>query len=363
MRKVRFNLLFLALVPTLFLWRAPDVAAKDWMLTMKHDGLTIEGEAIHWSRNDFFILGRDGKLWEFENSEAPRAKKIKEPFSSYTQQELRASLQQEYGTLYDVSGTGHFLVVHPRGQRDVWAGRFEQLYREMIHYFTSRRIKVHDPELPLVAVVFATESEFTSHARKDGMKSNDVLGYYSTRSNRILLYDQTGGRYPNWRENALTIVHEAAHQTAFNIGLHNRFADTPRWLSEGLGTLFEAPGVNNGSKFRKLEDRINDAELATYLRYFPEELPAGTIKSLVASDKFFRSAPLKSYCVAWATTFTMAERQPLQLAEYLQVTARQRKTFMLADSPGSRLNDFQQAFGMDPDKMQDRVDDYIRSLK
>ncbi len=363
MNHLRLKLILPLLILPAFFLPAPRAAAKDWTLKMKHDGLTIEGDAIHWSRDYFYILGRDGKLWEFQTREAPKAKKVRQPFTSFTQQELRASLQAEYGSLYDVSGTGHFLVVHPAGQKNVWADRFEQLYREMIHYFTSRRIKVHEPEFPLVAVVFPTRGEFMTHARKDGMRTNGVLGYYSTMSNRILLYDQTGGRYPNWRENALTIVHEAAHQTAYNIGLHNRFADTPRWLSEGLGTLFEAPGVNNGSKFRKLTDRVNKEELASYLRYYPEELPAGTIKSLVASDKHFRASPLPSYSVAWATTFMLAERNPLQLADYLQVTARPRDNFMQQDSPAMRLQDFQRAFGMDPDQLQDRVDDYVRTLK
>ena len=341
---------------------ASSVAARDWTLQMKHDGLLIEGDPIHWSKREFFILGRDGKLWEFDVRQAPKAKKIKKPFSSYSQLEMRNSLQGEYGVHYDVSGTGHFLVVHPVGQRDQWAGRFEQLYREMIFYFSSRGISVRQPSFPLVAVVFPTQSEFLSHASKDGLTDSGILGYYSTMSNRILLYDQTGGRNPDWRENAATIVHEAAHQTAYNIGIHNRFGDTPRWLSEGLGTLFEARGVNNGTKFRKLEDRINRDQLYAFRRYYPEEMPAGTLQSLVADDRAFRAAALRSYATSWAVIFTLAERYPMKLAEYLRLSAKPRRGFMVQDSPSLRLRDFEQAFGQDPDHVQRLVDGYIRGL-
>ena len=50
-------------------------------------------------------------------------------------------LQREFGRAFDVSGTGQYLVVHPAGQRDRWADRFEQLYRSMIHYLTARRFE------------------------------------------------------------------------------------------------------------------------------------------------------------------------------------------------------------------------------
>ena len=39
-----------------------------------------------------------------------------------------------------------------------------------------------------------------------------------------------------------TIIHEATHQTAYNVGVHARFADQPRWLVEGLAMMFEAEG-------------------------------------------------------------------------------------------------------------------------
>ena len=86
------------------------------------------------------------------------------------------------------------------------------------------------------------------------------------------------------RTNADTIIHEATHQTAFNVGIHNRFADQPQWLVEGLATMFEARGVWNSPSYHTLKDRINDGRLADFRAGLNKRQP-GTLANLVASDQ------------------------------------------------------------------------------
>ncbi len=335
---------------------------RDWILRMTDDGQTFEGDAIYWDQESFFMLGRDGQLWEFDVARAGEATMIKKPFTIYSQGELRAALLREYGPAYDVSGTGHYLVVHPLGQRDQWADRFEDLYREMVHYFSSRGIHVNEPRFPLIAVVFPNEAEFSRHAKDDGMNLGGVLGYYSWLSNRVLLYDQSGGRSgDDWRETAATVVHEAAHQTAFNTGIHGRWSNPPSWICEGLGTLFEARGVNNASRYPQLADRVNRRHLDAFRRYFPQGLPPGTITNIVASEAPFRSNPLPAYAAAWATTFLFAEREPAKLAAYLQLTAN-KPGFLREATSGERVRDFQQVFGADPNMLETRINRFVAEL-
>ena len=53
---------------------------------------------------------------------------------------------------YDVAGDVHYLVVYPKGQRDAWAPRFEQLYRSFQQYFTARGWRPQEPQFPLIAL-------------------------------------------------------------------------------------------------------------------------------------------------------------------------------------------------------------------
>jgi len=338
------------------------VEGQDWILRITEDKRTLEGDAVHWNNGFFYMLARDGKLWEFDIARAPEAQMVVKPFTSFSQGELRSSLMQEFGSAYDVSGTGHYLVVHPAGQRDRWAERFEQLYREMVHYFTSRGIAVRSPRFPLIAIVFPTKEEFHRHAKADGMTMNGVLGYYCMLSNRIMLYDQSSGRLGrDWRETNATVVHEAAHQTAFNTGIQNRWSNPPSWISEGLGTLFEARGINTAESYPDLKDRINRRHLQNFLRFFPDGVDERTLKTIVASDEAFRTTPLPAYAVSWAYTFMLAERHPRELARYLKTTAS-KSGFFPDPSPSERLRDFQQVFGNDMNMQVARLNRFVKEL-
>ena len=208
---------------------------------------SLEGYAAAWSNQRVLLLGRDGRMWDFDPAAAQDFSKTSDYFRGLPQSAMRGQLQREFGDQYEVSGTGHYLVVHPAGEKDLWAERFETLYREFQHYFTSRGMRPSPPQFPLVAIVCHDQSHFARFAAADGVNiRSGTLGYYSPRTNRVLLYDTTAGR-PNadWALNAETIIHEATHQTAFNTGVHTRLAAQPKWAAEGLATMFEAPGVWN----------------------------------------------------------------------------------------------------------------------
>src|SRR5436190_8860041 len=62
-----------------------------------------------------------------------------------------------------------------------------------------------------------------------------------------------------------TMIHEATHQVAFNTGLHSRIGENPRWVVEGLATVFEAPGVrNSGGGNGPARTRINHERFMTF---------------------------------------------------------------------------------------------------
>src|SRR5207249_2926432 len=137
-------------------------------------------------------------------------------------------------------------------------------------------------------------------------------------TNRILMFDaSTSNGEWDWTTNANTIIHEAAHQTAFNTGVHTRFSAAPRWLVEGLGTMFEARGVWQSRTYPNQADRINRGRLDAWRVYAKNRRTGDAIAQLVSSDRLFTSDPDGAYAEAWALSFFLIETTPKKYIDYL----------------------------------------------
>jgi uncharacterized protein DUF1570 len=337
-------------------------APKRFMIETLVRGTALEGAPLTWSDERVVLLGRDGRLWDFSPDDAENYRKTTSYFVPYTQQEMRQRLELEFHNGMEVTSTSHYLVVHPAGE-DEWAQRIEQMYREFVHNFGVRGISTHQPELPLVAIVFAQQETFVNYATREGARTTSgALGYYSPKTNRMAMFD-FGGDKPkgDWRRNAATMIHEMAHQVAFNAGVHNRYGVTPTWLAEGLGTMFEARGVWAPQDYPNLADRINRGRLAQYKQYAASRHKPTTIQSLVASDRPFGQDINAAYAESWALTFYLAETQARAYAEYLKKTAS-RPDFAVY-SPAQRTADFVAAFGDDWRMLDARVARFIDGLR
>lgn len=307
-------------------------------------GQRLEGTPLVWDDASVLMLSRDGRLHDFHPDEAQDARKASTSFRGYSAGEMRDRLARELGREFDVTHTGHYLVAHPKGSKQDWAPRFEEMYRQFVHYFSIRGFSPREPEFPLVAIVWPTREAFQRYAASEGSPAGPgYLGYYSARSNRVTLFDQRddGGTST---DNGDTIVHEVTHQTAYNTGIHRRFADSPRWLVEGLGTMFEARGVWNSRSFPNRGDRVNAGRLQEFQR-LRSSRPPGRTAQIVADDRLFQTDVSAAYAEAWAFSFYLAEKMPRQYCEYLELTASKP---VFRDYPSAaRLHDFTQVFGRD----------------
>jgi hypothetical protein len=322
---------------------APALAGEP-MVRFLNSGRVVEGQQLHWDDTFGAVLARDGWWHNVEPKQVEGLRQVSSSFRPFSSSDLRGMLQQEFGGGFEVTGDGHYLVVYPKGQRDIWATRFEQLYRSFQQYFTARGWRPSEPKFPLIAVVFPTQQDFLRYAAREGSKlPAGAIGYYSPLSNRILLYDMTRTTGADWSVNAETIIHEAAHQTAFNTGVHNRFAQPSRWVIEGLGTLFEARGVWNSSQYKTRPDRINRYRFEAFQHYAKGRRQAGSLADIVSSDRVFNTDPDAAYAEAWALTFFLSETDPRRYLEYLKKTAAQ-PNFTQRRSP-ERLADFTAVFG------------------
>jgi hypothetical protein len=339
----------------------PSLTAREWTLQVELDGRAIQGTPLAWNDSYVRLLGRDGRLWEFSPARVEKFEKVSDGFIPYSQGAVRGVLMSEFGPAFDVSGTGHYLVVHPKNQRDKWARRFEELYRSMARYFTARGFSLQKPRFPLVAVVFPNQADYLRYLHHVGSNANGTLGVYLFDSNRVYMWDSTAGRPESeWYRDAETIIHEAMHQTSYNTGLTNRDAPSPAWLDEGLGTLFEARGVWNSSQYRELNDRINRVRLAAYRSLLGGGKQRGLLEQLMSRDRLLQSSPEVGYALSWATTFYLAEKEPRTLVEILKITSS-REPSEEYTSP-KRLRDARRVFGENLGMLEMRIDRFVMSL-
>jgi hypothetical protein len=351
-------------VGSLLLMCSALAGAQEPLIRLTVNGQQQEGTPLLFNEQQVFLLTRSGRLLEFAPAEATNFVQLSGPFKSYSPAELRGQLLREFGKGFDVSGGGRFLVVHPAGQQDVWAPRFEELQRSFAHYFAARGLKLPEPRFPLVAVVFARQPDFARYASAEGNQaSSSMLGYYSPATNRIVMYDNTAGRAKSgstdWTSNAETIIHESLHQVAFNSGLHNRFGQTPRWVAEGLGTLFEARGVWNSRQYPAAGERVNRGQLESFRRYLPRR-KSSAIAEIVSADRPFEVDGMGAYAEAWALTHFLSETEPKKYLQYLQRTAG-KKSFEAYLGP-QRLRDFTDHFGSNFEMLNARLLRHVAAL-
>lgn len=339
-------------------------AESDLMVRVSRKNRSILGKPLIWDGKQMQVLRRDGRMSLVSVASHEDYEILKTPFSPYSRETIINRLKLEFGDRYQISSTPNFLVVHPIGDYHTWAQPFEDLYVRFAAWFQTRGVILDKPEFPMVAVVLRTRREFDRMLKSWHRDSYDpaTLGYYSPRSNRVITYaqDQNGngtGAAKSLFSNG-TLIHEAAHQTAYNRGIHSRYVASPRWMSEGLACLFEAEGVNNSFIYTRQKDRINKSRLASMLRYIDSQKATGKLESLIRDDSLFRSDGDLAYAYAWALTFYLAETQTRKWTKFLTDDAAREDFSSLQGS--DRIEHFAAAFGSDLENFEATMFRYLK---
>lgn len=346
-------------------------AERPELLELQVGGQTLEGQAVAYNQQDFWLMQRDGRLEKLKIGSVSKFRTIAPRFQPYRAADMRTELRKEFGRAYEVVGTGHYLVVATPGTGREIADLLEENYRSFVTQFNVRGFKLDTPKFPMVAVVFPSQDAFAAYARKEGVPvSKNILGYYQPASNRIALFDHNAGTLiksdppiglpggkaffakPAGLNSSLkdTIVHEGIHQIAFNTGIHSRLGQNPKWIVEGLATVFEAEGIRNRSGNRGAKSRINAERLKNFIDYGTKRRKRRTLSAFVSSDFPFQAAVIDAYAESWALTYFLIETRSKSVSKYLQILADRDP--LQPYSARERLSDFQKAFGKDPDKLE-----------
>ena len=347
---------------------------------------TYTGRIQAHDPREIWLQFRTGELKILKKSEVTDFRKTGSNFSALSAGELRDQLRRELDSSYDIVGTGAYLVAGPKSVVRDYAQTFEDHYRGIRSYFSVRGFSIGEPEFPLVAIVFPNQQAFAKYAKRDSVVAGAGLkGYYSQLSNRITLFHE--GQIASL-ENRLqylalkparsvslpptiwantdgdlhsTMIHEATHQVAFNLGLHTRTGHNPRWVAEGLATVFEAPGILNPNVLRAPSARWNQSRLTWFREYTLQRRKTGALQEFTASDGLFESAPLDAYSQAWAFSFFLLETQPRKFQTYLKIILAHPVGEEI--TPAIRRRDFEQAFGTDWPLLEAQFQRFIDGLR
>ncbi|MDA1249269.1 MAG: DUF1570 domain-containing protein [Planctomycetota bacterium] len=343
-----------------------------------------EGRVLSRDSQSVLLLDRAGRITELPLKEVTSFRTVSPRFAPLTSTTLNSTLLKELGRGYEVKSTRHYVVAASRGRAQKYVDLFEEIYRAFHMHFSVRGFEIDRPEFPMVAIVFPDHTAFSKYAKGDKVIARPgLMGYYMPTTNRVALFEgsSTANRpQGNWHnpadgplrkwsqpENWLktpapnleslarpaasllpgpyaaiqadlrdTMIHEATHQVAFNVGLHSRTRENPHWVVEGLATAFEPEGMRDSSQGRDVKYRINRERFVWFQNYVKRR-PENSLGEFIENDDLFKKATLDAYSQAWALSFFLIETRPRKYATYLKRLA--------AGSGDDRTKLFAEVFG------------------
>ncbi len=324
---------------------------------------TVDGKIVGLTTSVCSIIDRQGRLHHKALSDLKSLDKMSVRFEADSTGAFRESLGAEFQD-YEIAGTTHYLVCAPPGRAEQYAQLFETIYRDVTLFYRVRGFAVETPDVPLVAIIFRTQSEFAQYCRQDKVPpSPTLMGYYSLVSNRVALFDDPSLLAATQADSPLrsssgiaayaaisgntadTVIHETTHQVSYNVGVHSRLGGTPIWVVEGLATVLEPDQMRKKHGRQLLSDRVNQERADWFEDRHRPARAMGSLARLVASDDYFFQSTLNSYSESWAFTFFLMEKpsRRQEFVRYLQALGKRDP--MKVYSPTQRLSDFQAAFG------------------
>jgi len=198
-----------------------------------------------------------------------------------------------------------------------------------LHTFCGQFLPVHDPLFPLVVVMFRTQEEFDQYRRMP----EGVAAYYNTVTNHVVLYEQSrlAEMAPElaFKQSVSVIAHEGVHQVLHNIGVQQRLARWPAWLSEGLAEYCAPTVIDQRARWKGI-GLVNDLRLHELRRWL--EPPAAARGGAGLIDLTIHADALNSlgYASSWALVHFLVKHRKREFFACLGDASRLQP---LADPP------------------------------
>ncbi len=328
---------------------------------------TVTGRVLAQDADGGVLLeSPNGRQWVVEAENVVTREPINAPFTPLAHDALAEQVRAELPEGFESHITPHYVVCFntSRAYAEWTSSLLERLHRAFTNYWTNQGVDIHEPEFPLVVIIYATSDQYrTASADELGSAAGSIIGYYSLTTNRVSMFDLTGAEamrevtgsralrrdinqmltQPAALPLVATVVHEATHQIAFNCGLQTRLADLPLWLVEGMAVYFEAPDLSSSRGWRGI-GKVNYPRLQTFQANL-RRTGRSNLLSLIADDKRFRNprTAVDAYADAWALNYFLIRYHPDQYVSYVQTLAAQPA--LVPSTAETRIETFRTHFG------------------
>ena len=286
--------------------------------------------------------------------------------------------------------TDHFILVYTsdKEQAQQLGSRLESVYKWAVKYMEMLDIPhTERPDAKLEIFFFGTHQEYDAYQRYNGWSSMGAIGFYMRTNNRSAFFDMM--TYPPYRgiqerakdpqtppqerrrltntlkrliehENLEVVQHEAAHHIHFNIGIYPKGGDIPRWMSEGLATMFEVPPSGLGASL----GATNHYRLFHFRRTFGdrgERLPP--MRQFILNDGVFFQLGFHGYSIGWALNHYLYRTQREKYAEWMRLLAKRPDDFTQRVETSEKQEQFEDIFGEIDDEWVKKFNDFIGDIQ
>lgn len=209
----------------------------------------------------------------------------------------------------------------------------ESMMKGVSTYAKAQRITTHEPDTPLVVIMFRTEAEFLQFRRVP----RGVVAYYDPISNHVVLYEESAlmRARPQLgiQQSLSTISHEGAHQILHNIGVQQRLSRWPLWLSEGMAEYF-APTQLDRRLTWSGAGKVNNMrmfEIENYLRQQRQATDGKVIRDTVGASNLTSTG----YAFAWSLVHHLAKNERSKFHQMVRRVSKLRPLESIHDFPAN----------------------------
>jgi Protein of unknown function (DUF1570) len=301
---------------------APEYPVKANVEIKDDSGQKTIGRCVVRYAEGSIVMLPDGN---FVSRKANEIEATNKPFKPQSQRDIYEKLVKSEFPGMKAKYTSKYLFIYDTSEEfaEIASRILVSMLPGVRKHASAQGITVHDPEVPLVVIMFGRTADF----RKYREVNEGILAFYEPISNRIVLHEESEmmriDRDLAIRQSMSTIAHEGAHQILNNIGVQSRLSRWPIWLAEGLAEYYAPTELGSQWKW-KGAGVVNDMRMFEVENLLSSQTSTEIDGSILRN--VIRASQLDSadYAVSWSTIHYLADLEKKRLYELIRLHSQLR---------------------------------------